>query len=302
MALRVRRPPPSAAAAREDAIPSAQLPELRLASRRTTLPRAGLAVCLLGLLAAAVVSARRVESREASLLPGGTSGVVVLDLSRSVGSASYLQIGQVFSRLLAARRPVGLVAFSDTAYELVPPRTPAAALRPFLRLFTPRRANARTPAWALRFPANPWPDTFRGGTRISAGLELARAALEREGVERGSILLVSDLSTPNADLTELTSTLVRFREDAIPLRIVPLSASRNNRYFFERLAGRDVFVDSPELEPGRATRQTKARLGGFAPHWLLAAGGLLILLLACNERWCGRLAWQSTRSTTERPR
>ena len=47
---------------------------------------------------------------------------------------------------------------------------------------------------------NPWTQTFSAGTRISSALELAKSMLERDEVDKGSILLVSDLETAPDDV------------------------------------------------------------------------------------------------------
>ena len=69
----------------------------------------------------------------------------------------------------------GLVLFSDTAYEAIPPGTPSEALRPLVRYFTLR--PARTEGFLPTFPVNPWANSFSAGTKISTGLELARGVI-----------------------------------------------------------------------------------------------------------------------------
>ena len=76
--------------------------------------------------------------------------------------------------LIDADAPVGLVVFSDVAYELLPPGTPPQELRPIIRMLTP---NAEGKV------VNPWSDTFRAGTRISTALELAQDMLVADRVE-----------------------------------------------------------------------------------------------------------------------
>ena len=80
------------------------------------------------------------------------SSVVVIDISGSIGPQSRALIGRTLRRLLDARNSFGLVFFSDTAYEAVPPGTrvrttsiPSASSR------APRR-----PAWVL-FPETSTP-------------------------------------------------------------------------------------------------------------------------------------------------
>ena len=282
---------------RAPGIPSADVPRLQHAARRTTLVRGALAVSLLVVLLASVNAARDLEEQPGGLVPRGSSAVLVLDFSRSVASESYLRIGSVLRALVAAQEPAGLVAFSDSAYELLPPGTPASELRRFLRFFTTDGASARASPATAGFPANPWPETFRGGTRISAGLELARAILRRDGIEAASVVLVSDLAAPSSDLPRLSDALVAFRGDEIRLRIVPVAARPEHRAFFARLAGRGAFVDPSELARMSRPRREGA-LEGTTPEALLALGFLLVVLLAVNEHLCGRLALPWTRRQT----
>ena len=107
------------------------LPDVRVfrsAERRTRLLRAGLALALLATLAAAFLLARGPRA-QAATVRGGKSSVVVLDLSWST-SSSPREIEQTLRRLAASGSRIGLVVFSDVAYEMLPPGTPAAELRP----------------------------------------------------------------------------------------------------------------------------------------------------------------------------
>jgi hypothetical protein len=116
------------------AIPLPDTRALDAARLRTTIVRFGLAAALLGLLVAAFLLARNPRPDD-SLLPAGSSPVVVLDLSWST-SSDYQGIGATLRRLAASNRRIGLVVFSDAAYEMFPPGTPARELRSLLRFFT----------------------------------------------------------------------------------------------------------------------------------------------------------------------
>src|SRR5581483_449196 len=262
------------------AIPLADLPTLSRAGARTRAIRLLLAAAALTALAGAALGARGLAPRRTTLIPGGRSGVVVLDLSQSVDSPSLERIGAILRGLVRADRPVGLVAFSDVAYELQPPRTPARELVPILRYFTPGPGG---------FPPNPWQPAFRGGTRISQGLELARSMLARSGIPRGTVVLASDLDAAGTDETALTRVLVALRSAHIRLRIVPLQASPENRAYFARVVGNGAFVGSatgagPVRSPAAGLRATAS-----LPVWLLVAGALLLAILAANELWCAPL-------------
>jgi hypothetical protein len=237
-------------------------------------------LALLALLVGTILFARDLQSGETGLLPAGRSGVVVLDLSRSVDPDALRRMGGVLRNLIRTDASIGLVVFSDVAYELLPPRTPARRLEPMLRFFTERNG---------RFPENPWSPAFRGGTRISQGLEIARTMLLTSHVRNGSILLVSDLGTSSGDAARLTRDLLSFRSGTIPLRIVPLNPLRRDRELFQRLLGKDAFVASANGGFPGASPTAGLRSRASAPASLLVAGGALLLLLALNELWCGRL-------------
>jgi hypothetical protein len=250
------------------------------AARRTRLFRVVLAGAALALLAAAVASARGLEPRERGLLPSGSTGVVVLDLSLSIGDASYADVRRVLNRLIETNAPVGLVVFSDVPYELLPPGTPAGELRSLLRLLVPTGRGA---------PVNPWTQTFRAGTRISSSLEMAARMLKRDGVEEGSILLVSDLQTAPDDVPDLARTLERLRQGATSVRVVPLAASSDGRQLFTEILGEEAFAAAPVSDGARA-RPLRSAAGSNTPVWLLILGGLLLAVLTFHERFAARLA------------
>jgi hypothetical protein len=281
------------------AIPSPDLAALAAAARRTRLVRLALGLALVALVVAAFFLVRRLEVRQGGFLPVGSTDVIVVDLSTSVGSESNRRIARVLSEFVGSDEPAGLVLFSDSAYELVPPGTRGLELKPLLRFFTPRRL---TPEERERlrlegrlerdsdFLQNPWVSTFRGGTRISAGLQVARRMLRRDRVRHGAVLLVSDLDYSPFDLADLTETLVQFRRERLPIRVVPLFPSSPDREFFERLIGKDAIVEWNELRARGSARQAKQALEGSVPLALLTVGVLVVGLLALNELWCGGLA------------
>lgn len=241
--------------------------------------RAVLVLVACGLLAAAFLSARGLEPRSNELVPGGKSGVVVLDVSLSISNEDFVQARNVLERLIESDNPTGLVVFSDTAYELFPPRSPAKELRPVLRFFTPV---------AGKLPPNPW-ISIQGGTTISRGVELAHEMIRRDGVSPGSIVLISDLETAPTDFTPLGQALAAIREAGITMRVVQLAASTTGRTFFGGILGEGVFVDP--VEPTTAEpRPIDIALRGETPLLLLIVSGLVFLVLAAHERFAGRLA------------
>ncbi len=252
--------------------------ELRRAARRASVLRVLLVAVALGLLVAAAASARGFETRDRGLLPEGSTGVVVVDLSLSIADQDYNAVRRALRRLITENARVGLVVFSDVPYELLPPGTPAAEMKPMLRLLVPPRLGP---------PVNPWTQSFRAGTRISQALKLARQMLERDGARNGSILLVSDLETAPDDVPELARTVDAIRATSISLRVYPLAPSSEALLVFEGLLEEGAFAAPVASGDGRpVASEARSRV----PVAFLVLGGLLFLALALHERFGGRLA------------
>jgi hypothetical protein len=265
---------------RHPAVDSHDVGVLRAVSIRTRLLRIVLAAAAVGALAAAAASARNLDVRERSILPSGSTGVVVLDLSLSIAEGAYGDLRRTLRRLIAADAPIGLVVFSDVPYELLPPGTPARELQPLLRLLVPPRTGPSV---------NPWAGSFRSGTRISTALRLAEEMLDRDEVDNGSVLLVSDLQTAPEDYAALTGTLERLKSRSIAVRVVPISALSDGRRIFEGVLGADTYAapdDTRGADPGALRRES----GSDLPVVLLVLGGLLFIALAAHERFASRLA------------
>lgn len=263
---------------RRDSTPLAELARLAGSARRTTLVRVGLAVALAGVLALAVASARSAGSGRAAVLPSGaTTGVVVLDMSASIAGPVYERVATLLRGIISANQSIGLVMFSDVAYELLPPNSPPGALLDFLRFFHPQSVSHGAPI----FGKTPW-DQFSGGTRIASGLLQGAAALKRAGVEHGALLLVSDLDDSSADLEPLYAATLQLKKQHIPVRIVPLFADPQNVQIFASLFGENAFVD-PRAFVHRAGHKVLS-LTAPTPWALLGLGLVLVLLLAANER------------------
>lgn len=294
---------------RPQAIPVADAVELDRLARRTALIRFALAGTLLAAIALAVSFGRDPDKRAGELFPGSESGVLVLDMSASVGTP-----GRTFLRpldyLSRTGQEFGLVLFSDVAYEAVPPGTSSAELRPYLRIFRPRVQPCLTPPGSACAPGtrrmspreerrvqeggrrqNPWSETFRGGTRISTGLRLARSVLAREDMTHRGVLLVSDLDDSLFDVPALTNELITYKEQRIPLRVVALRPFNDDRLYFRRMLGRKAFVRRADLSP-RTVQRRPVRAAEAFPVDLAAIGLVSLLLLAVNEHYCGRLTWR----------
>jgi len=282
-------------APRRPGLPTSVASELGGVARRTSILRLGLALCTVGLLLAAVLASGRLGARPTSYFATGGGGVVVLDLSTSVDPRKYRRIHRVLTSLTESSTRVGLVVFSDLAYEMLPPGTRGEELRPLLPFFEAEQSTAGARRFGDRGSrsfglASPWTGTFRGGTRISRGLREARRAIERDGVDP-TVLLLSDLDDSVFDTTPLTQELIRYEGEGIRLRVVPLFAEPDDRDLFVRLVGEEAFVQNRELLRNTAIDERQTLVGSFPAALALAAAALLVLL-ALNERLCGRVAWR----------
>ena len=270
------------------AIPIGDAGRLRPAARRTALVSAVLAIAV-GVGALAVnVAARQGEPRKPSLLPAGASVVVVLDLSLSIPEVAYERTRNAMRELAESDARVGLVIFSDIAYELLPTASPASELEPVLGYLTPVPGEINDRTGGPLYSPDPWSAGFRGGTRISVAIERAREMIQREG-GAGSILLISDLDTADVDAEPLGQALARLRQEKIPMRIVPLYPLDENRAYFANQVGREAFSDwNRFLAAGGITESFEPR-DVRPPLALLLAGAALLLALALNELRCRRL-------------
>lgn len=265
------RPDPQAA------IPASEPGRLAPFGRRTNILRVGLAAGLAVLLVAAILVARQYDVRHAPLVASGSSGVVVLDLSASVFEGGF---EATVRKLVETDERAGLVVFSDAAYELLPPGSSGREFQPLLRFFHSTASGF--------LPPNPW-ERFRAGTRISVGLEAARAALLREGEEGGTIVLVSDLEVLPDEVQRLVTVFADLRRDGFDVQIVPLGPREERRELMELLLGGESLLP----EPVSGEEAVKARGEGSVTTglpWVFLLVGLgLVLVLATNERMLARL-------------
>ena len=250
-------------------IPTSEPARFRPLARRTAMLRVVLALALVGTLVAAVLVARSVDPRHAPLVPSGTTGLLVLDLSASVYEDAF---GQTIRKLARSGERTGLIAFSDAAYELLP----------LLRFFRPEAASA-----SAELPVDPWKD-FRAGTRISQGLRVAQETLRREGTSNGSIVLVSDLEILPDEVVRLSEVAAELRQDGVRLRIVALFPTPEK---YARI--RQIVGDSSFLRESAAASPVAAPEGRTLRHALpwafVLVAALLVGLLALNEGLLSRL-------------
>src|SRR5688500_13585300 len=120
---------------RRHGIPAGEPGSFRHAARRTTLVRLGLAFAMCAALAIAFLVARSQDVRHAPLVPSGTTGMLVVDLSASVSEGG---LEATVEKLSSTDEQTGLVVFSDAAYELLPPGSPSRELASLLRFFKVR--------------------------------------------------------------------------------------------------------------------------------------------------------------------
>jgi hypothetical protein len=260
-------------------------------ARATTVLRLGLAAVLAGLLAVTLLLALGSETGEAPLAEPGHTTVLVVDVSSSIQPRVYRQIGDTLGRAMREGGRFGVVLFSDLAYEMLPPGSPAAELAGLRWYFTPLRGRAPgVPTLAVggtRFPEAPWNRSFTNGTRISTGLALARQVLQREHVTNGKVVLVSDLEDEYLDVEELGRVLAGYAEVGLPLRVVALSPTVDDLRIFNRLLQES---DSLEVAPPSRDTPAEARLPSIPfPVALALAAVILIVALGLNEHLLGRL-------------
>jgi hypothetical protein len=281
----------------DEALPLADAPALRRVVRRTRALRVALAVALVGLTLGGAQLARETHVERVSLLPSGTSGMLVLDLSASISTDTFARIQATLDSLARGKTPFGLVVFSDVAYEALPPGTPPAELAPFVRFF---RIPKTAPGYAPSFPVNPWTRAFTGGTKISAGLAVARTVLGRAHVRHGAVLLVSDLSDAPTDLPRVAEEVVAYDRLHIPLRVVGLNPAPQDASYFRRLLQSHSDVLDARL-PGEGEIRGQSEVSSSFPTGVVAAACALFLLLAANELAGARLAWRARRAPEPAP-
>ena len=204
--------------------------------------------------------------------------MVVLDLSLSIaedelpGREACCPAADRRGRPGRPRRLLG------RAVRAAPPGTPASELGPLLRVFAPGVSGR----------PNPWWGTFRAGTRISSALGLAREMLVRDGVDDGSIVLVSDLETAPDDVEIVHGPLASSRGRGSTCASF---RSRRRATAFGLVEGILGDEGSPPLLLGpQAEPMLEAERDEPRADETLLLGGLLFAALAFYERFAGRLS------------
>ena len=249
---------------------------------RTARRPAAIQVALVGAVVAAllalVVQARSATGAQPVLRTDGDA-VVVVDLSSSTRSASKAIAHALRGLAVDPRRRLGLVLFSNIAYEALPPSTPADGFAGWVDRFAHADASAY-----------PW-RSFSSGTTISTGLVLARQILRQAQVTHPRVILVSDLVDPPSDLQQLETTVAQYQRDGIDLKVVRLLAHT-------RAAAATAAFAVPNatfVERAASTTVTARAGGGGSDRLLLLAGvlGVLALLAAAHELAFHPFSWEA---------
>ena len=263
----------------------------RRAVRRTTAARIVLAAALVGVAALELGVARGGAVTEASYLQPGSTTVVVMDFSYSITGSTYRLIVNGLRKIAAAGNPVALVGFSDVAYEMLPPGTPARELELVARRFVP----LPTKDGSIEFPSSPW-SPLEGGTRVSQGLELADQLLQRDHVRKGSVVLISDLETSSDDQPDVVDAVDALKQHGYGLHLIGLDPTGPSLDFFQSLIGRAAFVDPHTLDSPVRRTSSSGLLSGQTPWTFLLGIVLLAVLLTVNEQWLAPLELSGLRS------
>jgi hypothetical protein len=110
------------------------------------------------------------------------------------------------------------------------------------------------------------------------------------------VLLISDLDDSLLDLPALTRELITYKRERIPLNLVAMAPFDEDRFFFERTLGKEAFVDRADMAPSRLAQERNRAESAGVPAGIAGLALLLLMLLAANEHFCGRLAWRPPRS------
>jgi hypothetical protein len=256
------------------------------AARRARMVRLTLSALVPAATVAAFLVAPRTPGRK--FLPADTTGIVVLDVSSSVKPTTYFRIEQTLATIAATQSRLGLVLFSDVAYEAFPSGTAAAELKPLLRFFAP--PTGKVGEAEAQLARTPWDQWFSAGTKISNGLLLALRMLDEQHAKRAAVMLISDLADDPTDLTRLTDAVLAFQDRKIPLEIVALDPTPANADLFRRLLADEAVFQEAKLPTGAQARGQLELTGTFSIA-LAVFGALSIALLTVNTWWAAPLRW-----------
>ena len=219
------------------AIPSASSARWRR-TRATARLRAALAAVLLGLVVAGgATRAPAQTSTPSRLLPPGTSGIVVIDVSRSVDGETYQPIASVLRQLIALREPVGVVAF-----WIGPTSCCRRARR---RASFGRRCASSRPSrvvWRRARGAPPSQPVHGSPPGLTRRARSSTAASTSGTAPCSSSAICQTAQT--CAIADMTEVIIEYRKAGIPLRIAGVEPQPQNRRLFERLVGKDALLMS----------------------------------------------------------
>ena len=267
--------------------------ELQGPARRTLVVRLGLVAGVVALLAAAVMLSGDLRAYRPATSPRAAAGRRARPLVERRASRSTQRAHRVLRSLAETEGRVGLVVFSDVAYEMLPPARGATSCgrcsassscrrkgspRPAIEIGKASRAlvRHRQPVVAHLPRRHPHLPGSRGGT----------AVIGRDGI-RPDVMLISDLDDSASTPDQLTQELIRVRgrrhRSARRAAVRDRGGSRPLR-----AARRRGGVRAEPGAPGNTSieggRRSSAR---SLPPWP-PRRRLLLALLAVNERACGR--------------
>ena len=165
---------------RRSAIPLAGAEGFAPVARRTARLRIALALVAVGLLGAVAFLSFDLRARPSSYFAAGGSGIVVVDLSTSVDPARYRRLSRVLRTIVETNQPIGLVVYSDTAYEMLPPGTRGSSCGRCCGTSS-RSAGFRSPASSSPADAASASPTARGRERSVAAPGSRRGSGRRAG-------------------------------------------------------------------------------------------------------------------------
>jgi hypothetical protein len=281
-------------------IPLADAQALRGAANRVRTIRIGLAGALAVLGILAFVFSRGSNLAPTPLLPPGSSGIIVLDVSGSVEGATLDRIYASMSQLANTSDRFGMVMFASRGYEALAPNTPARDLEPMARFFRPLSSSSlpkNVPVYAVPFsahyPANPWQVGFDTGTEISKGLALAQSIILANPSTRRSVWLISDLADDPKDLGSVKIVARSYISHGITLNVIGLNPTSSNIRLFERFLGPSGSLIVPKL-----STQVRLRSVYRVSTPLIVCAVLIALLLAVNELLSAPMRWGSASLAT----
>src|SRR5207248_4476204 len=123
--------------------------------------------------------ATQLQASALSFLPHRSSTVLVLDQSKSVYLSGYKEIAGLLDAFAKADAPVGLIMFSDTAYELLPPGSHGSELRTLIRYYIPTKGGEKSLPSGQTFIRTPWDSSISADTKISGDLQLGERLFKR---------------------------------------------------------------------------------------------------------------------------